>query len=99
MNEDSVMNQILEICHKFTDNDIKIELKNLVKSGKEPRNYGVFKNFPFRFKQSQPRLVGIQRQCAARSKITQKTHNSFNFSRIRLVFWIFSRILRRWEPL
>lgn len=34
MNDDSVMAQILEICHKFTDNDIKIELKNLVKSGK-----------------------------------------------------------------
>lgn len=33
MNDDSVMAQILEICHKFTDNDIKIELKNLVKSG------------------------------------------------------------------
>lgn len=33
MNDDSVMAQILEICHKFTDNDIKIELKNLVKGG------------------------------------------------------------------
>ena len=39
------MAQILEICHKFTDNDIKIELKNLVKSGKAP--YGKFSNVFF----------------------------------------------------
>ena len=33
MNDDPTMSQILEICHKFTDKDIKIELKNLVRTG------------------------------------------------------------------